>query len=226
MTPTLTKFCLYGQLLMALDPEVREPAADTLFLLHNLEVAAGQRVLVLGAGAGLLALEAARKGCTVVATDILEKSVSLTRRNATINGLEGRLTARAGDLYAPLPGGQRFDVIVANPPQLPTPPELERADWIGHANNGGPTGRLLIERIIRGLNDRLESGGRAYLLVLSFVGVEKTLELIRASGMAASVRTTSAPVVGALSFERQTYLLGPGVPRSYRLVVVVAERTG
>ncbi len=71
------------------------------------------RLLDLGCGCGIVALEAAALGHQVVATDLDPQAVRLSRINAQLNGIEG-VDFREGDLYAPV-AGERFDAILTAP---------------------------------------------------------------------------------------------------------------
>jgi ribosomal protein L11 methyltransferase len=69
------------------------------------EVAAGERpaptsILDLGCGSGILALAAAKlfPDAKIAAVDVDPEAVDTTRENATINGLESRLTTATGDV--------------------------------------------------------------------------------------------------------------------------------
>jgi ribosomal protein L11 methyltransferase len=72
----------------------------------------GERVLDVGCGSGVLGLGALRLGAaSAVGVDIEAGAVEAMRRNAVLNGLEGRVGATVG------PVGEvegRFDVVVAN----------------------------------------------------------------------------------------------------------------
>jgi hypothetical protein len=77
------------------------------------------RTLDLGAGCGEQALAAATHSEEVIATDINAHATRYAEFNAGWNGV-GNVTCVTGDLFAPV-AGQRFDLIVANPPFVPGP---------------------------------------------------------------------------------------------------------
>lgn len=79
------------------------------------------RTLDLGCGCGIHALLAARHSETVVATDISGAAIRYTEFNAALNGIPN-VECRAGDLFMPV-AGERFDLIVCNPPFVPAPGE-------------------------------------------------------------------------------------------------------
>jgi len=120
----------------------------------------GGRVLDLGCGSGVGALVAAAAGCQVVAVDINPAAVRCTRINALLNGLDGQLDVRCGDLFAPV-AGERFDRILFNPPYYRGVPR-DALDWAWRAPD-------VVERFAAGLEAHLAPGGAA-LLVLSSDG--------------------------------------------------------
>src|SRR6185503_3624802 len=126
---------------------VQPPKAGSLFFCRHLSVVPGERVLEIGAGLGLAAVLAAKAGARVVATDVVPRAVEVIRANAALNGVT--IDARAGDCWAPVTG-ERFDLIVTNPPQMPTPPGRERDDPVAAADNGGADGWALLDRVIAG----------------------------------------------------------------------------
>ena len=86
-------------------------------------------------------------------------------------GLSDRVTVEQGDLFEPiasLPDPQPFNLIVANPPYIPTG-EIEKLDRNVRdyepvaALDGGIDGLVLHRRIFEGAVDRLVSGGRIYV---------------------------------------------------------------
>lgn len=121
-------------------------------------VPAGSRVLELGTGSGAVAITSADQASQVVAVDINEAAVRCARANVVLHGADDRVDVRLGDLYEPV-AGERFDVVLFNPPFLPGAPSspLQRAF---HADD-------VLERFAVGLGDHLEPGGHALVVVSS-----------------------------------------------------------
>ncbi|MBI5069064.1 MAG: peptide chain release factor N(5)-glutamine methyltransferase [Deltaproteobacteria bacterium] len=123
----------------------------------------GGRLLDLCTGTGCIAISAAlaRPGATVVATDLSPEALALAAENAA--ALQARVELLPGDLFAPLPAGARFDVVVSNPPYVPAGEidglsrEVRREPRL--ALDGGPDGLSLLRRIAAGARERLVPGG-------------------------------------------------------------------
>jgi release factor glutamine methyltransferase len=162
-------------------PGVLIPRPDTETLVENVaQLCRNQpgfeapRVLDLCTGSGCVACAIAHhvKGSVVTAIDVSEAAVAVARRNVERLGLAGRVVVEQGDLYAPLAARavdvQPFDLIVANPPYIPTG-ELATLDRNvreyepDEALDGGPDGLSLHRRILDGAADRLVPGGRVFL---------------------------------------------------------------
>lgn len=102
-------------------PATLIPRQDTEVLVEEVSKAAeGKRVLDLCTGTGCILLSLA-KLCRLqraVGTDISAEAVETAKKNA------GRLEAEAefycGDLFEAVPEGQIFDIIVSNPPYIPS----------------------------------------------------------------------------------------------------------
>ncbi len=131
------------------------------------------RVLDLCTGSGCIAAAMAKSLPTavVLAIDKSERAVAVARKNMESLGLAGRVTVECGDLFAPLAevvDAQPFDLIVANPPYIPsnqiagldrTVKDYEPVE----ALDGGLDGLTLHRRILHEGLDRLTPAGRVYL---------------------------------------------------------------
>ena len=84
-------------------------------------------------GSGVLAITAALAGAKATAVDISRRAVVCAWLNGRING--ARICVRRGDMFAPV-RGERFDVIVANPPYLPTASDAEPGALRAHGREG------------------------------------------------------------------------------------------
>jgi SAM-dependent methyltransferase len=131
------------------------PVSDeTRKFLETLPPLPCERLLDLGAGTGVAALEAARYAGRTWAFDITERAAHFTEFNRLLNGIEN-LTAARGDLYEPA-GAMDFDRIVAHPPYVP-------AGAASYAyRDGGEDGEQVLRRIVEGLPHHLARGGRFY----------------------------------------------------------------
>ncbi|WP_084252798.1 DUF7059 domain-containing protein [Devriesea agamarum] len=133
----------------------------------------------LGCGCGIQALHAARHSERVVATDLSPRAIAFARFNAELNGVA--LDLRVGSLFEPV-DGERFDLIVSNPPFVITPrvastnpdqsastSETPALDYADHERtltyrDGGRSGDRLLAEVTSGLGDHLNPGGIAVML--------------------------------------------------------------
>lgn len=176
--------------------QVQAPKAGSLVFCRHLLVRPGERVLEIGGGLGLAAVLAAKDGARVTATDVLPEAVEVMRANAALNGVV--VDARLGDCYEPV-GGERFDLVCTNPPQMPTPPGRVRRDAAAAADNGGANGWELLDRVIAGAPRHLHPGGRLIFTIFDFLGPKAALAKVEAAGLAATIvarETQSFPRIG------------------------------
>lgn len=127
-----------------------------------------------------------------------------------------RVRVLRGDLFAPV-AGQRFDVIVSNPPYVPGRELPTRGP--ARAWEGGPTGRILVDRICDEAREYLTPQGTLLLIHSSITGTEATLERLRTHGLDASVRAAERGALGPL-------MRGRTAERSEELVVIAARCAG
>src|ERR687889_644168 len=101
-------------------PGVFRPRSDTWLLAAHLRRQPQVRGAVLDvcSGSGALAIAAAQAGArSVTAVDVSRRSLWTVALNARLNGVQ--VATRRGELLDAVPG-EAFDLIVSNPPYLPS----------------------------------------------------------------------------------------------------------
>jgi len=168
--------------LRMLSGEVYPPAEDSSPLLRAAlrEIGETDRVLEVGTGSGYVAAGLSGRAAAVVVTDINPHAAACARARG--------LAAVRTDLFAGLSGP--FDLILFNPPYLPTAPEERIDDWLEYALDGGPTGRVVIERFIADAGRVLAPFGRVLLLVSSLTGLDEVRDLFARAGFVSFVVDT------------------------------------
>lgn len=177
-------------------PDPWRPSEFTAFLLHTLQTRARRRVrgtvLEIGVGSGVVLAALGALGAErLVGTDIHAGALEAARRLLAGEGLAAEL--RLGDLWAGLEG-QRFDLVVANPPQfavsLPRFPTRAQS-W----SDGGPDGRRVLDPLLCGLGAKLAPGGHAILVHSGFLGLTRTRRLLAAQGLGCRCLASTLMVV-------------------------------
>jgi len=126
--------------------------------------------LDFGTGSGCLAIALAAQcpGAHVHAADISEEALRFARENAALNNLADKVQFHSGDGFAALPPGLSFDLIVSNPPYIPSteiealPPEVRDHDP-RLALDGGADGLDFYRRLAAGAENHLRPAGRMML---------------------------------------------------------------
>ena len=78
--------------------------------------------LDFGTGTGCIAIALSAKclNAKIVATDISAEALALAKENAAKNNLTGRIEFLHGDEFAALSADSKFDLIISNPPYIPS----------------------------------------------------------------------------------------------------------
>lgn len=139
------------------------------------------RALDLGTGSGVGAIFAARHGYRVTAVDINPHAVRCARINALLNELDDLIEVVQGDLFAPV-AGQRFDLVLFNPPFFRGEPEgpLDAA-WRSVD---------VLERFAEQLPLFLRDDGRALIALSSHGEGDSLLQALAVQGLAVDVAGT------------------------------------
>ena len=133
----------------------------------------------------MLAIVAAQSGAgRVTAVDISRRALLATRLNAMLNGV--RVRPVRGDLFAAVPG-ERFDVIVTNPPYLVSATEKLPRRGARRAWDAGPLGRTFLDPICAGAHRHLHPGGVLLLVHSSLCSEQMTVDALAARGYQVSI---------------------------------------
>lgn len=114
-------------------------------------------VLDVGTGCGVQALHLAGHASRIVGTDVNERALALAAFTAGLNGID--LELRSGSLFEPVMG-ERFDLIVSNPPFVVAPPSTGKLAY----RETGFAADAVIELLVREAPGRLTDDGRLQTL--------------------------------------------------------------
>jgi release factor glutamine methyltransferase len=115
----------FWKIMLGVTKDVLTPRPDTEVIVDSILGAFKEHrhftILDLGVGSGaiLLAILAERPHAKGLGVDISEEALAVARENAANLGLDNRVALLRGDWTAGL-GDASFDVVVANPPYIPS----------------------------------------------------------------------------------------------------------
>ena len=138
--------------------DVLIPQPDTEILVEEVISIAKKidnpTILDLGTGSGSIAISLAKyvQNTKLVAIDISQKAIDIAKKNAKLNGVSNTIDFMQSDLFNKLKN-QKFDIIVSNPPYIPTkeinslPIEVQKEPKI--ALDGGEDGLEIYRKIVK-----------------------------------------------------------------------------
>jgi release factor glutamine methyltransferase len=176
---------------LAVSRDVLVPRPETETLVGAaIDLAAGRtglRVLEIGTGSGAIALALAKElpGAEITATDVSPAALEITATNADKHGMRDRIRLVEGDLYAPIVG-ERFDLIVSNPPYLAEAERSSLAPELAHepelALFAPEEGCQVLRRLAEGATEVLAPGG-ALAMELAPSQEERVADWLRGAGL-------------------------------------------
>jgi release factor glutamine methyltransferase len=156
----------YKNTIIIIDPFVYEPCEDSFLLVEAALsiITHSDRILEVGCGSGIIsAVIKNNTKARITGIDINPHAAKCTKDNG-VNAIQG-------DLLSCIRG--KFDIIIFNPPYLPTNDEERTSDWINVALDGGSNGRHILDRFLEDAIDHLVEKGRILILISSFTGIDE-----------------------------------------------------
>lgn len=142
---------------------VYTPREDSFLLrdyIREMELE-GRKVLEIGTGSGIIALEAAKKDAEVKAVDINPEAVQYAREQAIKEGLEDKVEFIQSDLFENVE--RTFDLILFNPPYLPGEDGLgDEEIW-----RGGEKGIEVTRKFLQSASKYLSENGEILVIISS-----------------------------------------------------------
>ena len=187
-------------------PDTLIPKVDTELFVGTVLAELARRplppkphVLELCAGSGCLAIFLAKRlpDARVVATDVSREALAVAGRNVLHHGVGDRVALGLGDMWEPVAAlavGRPFDLIVSNPPYIPTGEISGMGRHVAEhephlALDGGADGLDPHRRILDAAADYLAPGGRLLLEHEWYHGAVARALADRSSGRYDDVRT-------------------------------------
>ncbi|MES9994296.1 MAG: peptide chain release factor N(5)-glutamine methyltransferase [Candidatus Thiodiazotropha sp.] len=205
----------FWSLPLKVNPHTLIPRPETELLversLHQLQQHSHPRIADLGTGSGAIALALASElpGAEILATDISSDALTQARENRNRLGF-AQVSFCQGDWCEALPQGDRFDLIVSNPPYIEADdPHLDQGDLPLEpelALVSGKDGLDAIRAIIRQVSDNRLNAGGWLLLEHGYQQAEAVQGLLNDAGflristhkdLAGQPRITEAQATGA-----------------------------
>ncbi len=157
------------------NPEVFSPSATTILMLDSISIIAGETVCDVGTGTGVLGIMAAKLGAkTVTFVDKDSAALEIANQNIQKNNISD-FKLILSELFAGVQG--KYDVIIANLPQLPIAPDNEMN--IKPKDNGGrEKGNALVLQFLGEAKEHLNEKGRIYIPVFGISSKQETMKMV------------------------------------------------
>lgn len=204
--------------LVSCHPEVYEPCDDSFALVDalladrkNLSEHQPTLCMEVGCGSGYVITSLAimlgqeGEGFHYIATDINPHAVSVTQKTLEAHGVHAEVICGniASGLEQRLKG--MVDVIVVNPPYVPTPEDEVGIVGIASAWAGGENGRTVIDKILPVADKLLSDRGWLYMVTLAANEPSQICSIMMQKGYASRIlvqRSTEEELLYVIKFWR------------------------
>lgn len=160
---------------------VYPPAEDTVLLLKSIDkliLTGKEDVLDMCCGTGAAGIYISDRVNTVTFVDILPEAIECAKRNAERFNVNGRFIT--SDLFDNVDG--IYDIILFNPPYLPTDDTTRLQGKFNVALDGGPDGRKVIDKFIEEVNSHVHTGSQILMVDSSLDNTNLTIEKLKNKG--------------------------------------------
>jgi methylase of polypeptide subunit release factors len=153
---------------IAVDPGVYQTAGDTALMIESVAIGPDETFLEIGCGSGAVSVALAARAGSGVGVDVNELAVENSKKNAHRLGVSS-VTFLRSDLFEEV--GERFDVVVCNPPYTnhAARDAVDRMFW--DPEDG------MKRRFFREVSSHLKPGGRVYFGWADFADIDVNLPL-------------------------------------------------
>lgn len=149
--------------------EIYFPNEDSYLILKHIKKFARGRVLDMGTGTGILAVEASKYSKEVVAVDINKEAIEYAKeKNKKMKNIEWKVS----NLFENVDG--KFDLIIFNPPYLPK--EENEPKELSLSICGGERGYELLFRFLKEAKKYLKKNGVILIVISSLTNFQKVKE--------------------------------------------------
>ncbi len=162
----------FMSLKLKVNPSVLIPRPETELLVeHIIEKHSGKSISILdlctGSGAIAVSLAHFLPNVRILATDISNDALAVAKENAEMNKVQNRVSFVKADALLKTDFGQRFDILVSNPPYIESAviPTLDKdvKDFEPKkALDGGDDGLIFYQKIVDNIDINLRCGGELY----------------------------------------------------------------
>jgi release factor glutamine methyltransferase len=180
-TPTMKT--TYQGITIHLSPHTYQPAEDTYLLLDAClkHIKDNDTVLEIGSGSGIIStILKHRKHINITATDINPHAVRCTRAN--------NIPVIRTNLFQGIKA--KFDVIIFNPPYLPTSKDEKIPGWLNYAFDGGTDGTATITRFLEQAPRYLKPKGKILIVISSLANTEKITNKMQQIGYITNIEAS------------------------------------
>ncbi|MCD6227527.1 methyltransferase [Candidatus Micrarchaeota archaeon] len=164
---------------------VYPPREDTFLMLKAIDklknkIMGNEKIIDMCCGTGILGIYASQYVKSVTFVDIYKNAIECAIENANLFNTTGKFIQ--SDLFDKINRNVKFDIILFNPPYLPTDEDTKINGPFNINLDGGPDGRRVIDKFLEQAPQYLSEKGKILMLDSSLDNTEKTIDKLAMHG--------------------------------------------